>query len=177
MMSVGGLLNFVLVTYVIHMAGEKAANQAYALTNKHFLVGALTALFFGFFADKYNKFKLLVFVVGCSIVATLLLILAPTPYNAMAYVSMVFYGVAICGLMTLTMQLQSKYADAKFRASVAAVGGMFSVLGGASIGILGAFLMQYHIYIPFYFYLVFSVISFVVLGMIYASKKEILNRL
>jgi len=177
MMSIGGCLNFVLVTYVIYLAGEDATNQAIVLTNKHYLVGALTALFFGFFADKYNKFKLLVFVLINSIIATLLLISTTDPYSWIAYLSMVFYGVAICGFMTTSMQLQSKYANAKFRASVGAVGGMFSVIGGASINVLGVYLMQYSVYIPFYLYLAFSVSAAVLLGVIYAKKKEILNRL
>jgi len=179
MISNVSLLNLILVNYIKYLTGNAdwATNQAYVLTNKHFLVGAFSAIFFGFYADKYNKFKLIVFVILTSFLAVLLLTLTPTATHFMAYASMFLFGVACAGFMTFVVQLQSKYANPKYRASVAAVGGMCSVIGTATINILGVYLMQYNVRIPFYFYMFFSLIALAILGLIYNAKKEILNRL
>jgi len=179
MISNVSLLNLILVNYVEYLTdhADWATNQAYALTNKHFLVGAFTAIFFGFYADKYNKFKQIIFVIIVSFFAVLLLVFTPTATHYMAYGSMLLFGISCAGFVTFAVQLQSKYANPKYRASVAAVGGMCSVIGTATINILGVYLMQYNVRIPFYFYLGFSLIALALLGLLYQSKKQILNRL
>ncbi len=170
-----GLLNYILVTYVTSL--ESDANQAVALANKRLLVGIFTGLFFGFFADKYNKFKLVIFTILCAMTGVLLLIFTPSAYNFMAYSAMVMFGISCSGLVTLSSQLQSKYANPKYRASVSAVSSMGSVLGQLSINIVGVYLMTFNVRAPFYIFLSFTILALIFLAFLYSSKKEILNRL
>jgi len=170
-----GLLNYILVTYCKSLGSN--ANQAIALNNKHLLVGIFAGVFFGFFADKYNKFKLVIISLLTAITGILLLIFTPSAYNAMAYGSMCLFGFSISGFVTLSGQLQSKYANAKYRASVSSVSSVISVLGTLLISILGVYLMNYDVRAPFYIFLAANVIALFILAFLYSSKKEILNRL
>jgi len=175
MMSNVALLNYILVNYITHLGSD--ANQAVALANKRIFVGIFTGLFFGFFADKYNKFKMVIFVIACAIIGVLLLILTPTAYNVMAYAAMVMFGFSCSGLVTLSSQLQAKYANAKYRASVGAVSSMSSVVGTLALNILGVYLMNYNIRAPYYIFLGSTLVALAILALLYSSKKEILNRL
>jgi len=173
-----GLLYYVLVTYVVRVTGDEgAANQAIALTNKHYLVGIFTAMFFGFFADKYNKFKLILFVYLCSVVAVILILISPSPYSYTAYVSMLLFGVSGSGNLTTVAQLQAKYATPKYRASVSAVGQICGAIGSAATSILGAWLMQYNVRIPFYIYLACATVGLIFFIGVYISKRKIIDRL
>jgi len=177
MMSSVGLTNFSLVTYIIYLTQDKTkANLAYLLVSKFLLSAAICSVFFGFFADKFNKFKLIVFTVLCSITSITLLLLIKSPTELMAYISMIFYGAASAGFITFSTQLLNKYASAQFRGSVVAFGGMISLLASASINILGVYLIHFNVLIPFFMYFGFALTGLLILVILYISKRDILNQ-
>ncbi len=177
MMSSVGLTSFSLVTYVIYLTQDKTkANLAYLLVSKFLLSAAICSVFFGFFADKFNKFKLIIFTVLCSITSITLLLLIKSPTEPMAYISMVFYGAASAGFITFSTQLLNKYASVQFRGSVTAFGGMISLVASAAINILGVYLIHFNVMIPFFMYFGFSIVGLLILLILYISKKDILNQ-
>jgi len=177
MMSSVGLTSFALVTYVIFLTEDKAkANLAYALVSKFQLSATICSAFFGFFSDKLNKFKLIIFTVLCSITSIILLILIKSPTEPMAYISMVFFGVASSGFLTFSNQLLNRYASPHVRGSVLAFGGMVALVAGASINILGVYLLHWNVRTPFFMYSGYSVIGLIILVILYIRKKDILNQ-
>jgi len=176
MMSSAGLTSFSLVTYVTYLTQDKTqANLAYALVSKCLLSAAICSAFFGFFADRFSRFKLIIFAVICSITSILLLLLLSSPTQPMAYISMVFFGVASAGFMTFGTQLPNKYASPQLRGSVLAFGGMVAGVAGASINILGVYLINWHVRTPFCMYFGYSIIGLVILVSLYVRQKNILK--
>lgn len=172
------LLGFVFVTYVVSLAGDDgAASQSYALTNKQSLVGTICAIILGFGADKYDKFKQIVFYMICSAVSVIMIILMPSPYHAEAYIAMVFFGISAAGFVIFLNQLLSKYATPKYRASVNAVGTMCVITGGALVNIVGVYISQFDPRLPFFLYLGLLAIAFAMVIYVYAAKKDIIKNL
>lgn len=172
------LTSSVFINFVTNLGqDEDAADQAYSLTDKQLIVAVICAIFYGFFTDKYNKFKIIMFATVCSAISIILLILAPSPYAPLAYVSMVFYGVASSGFLTFVFQVISKYPNPKYRASVFAVSSMCATSGSALINVIGALLSKHNKYIPYYLYLGAVSVGIVVLMVVYSRKKHILNKL
>ena len=159
------------------MGDENDAIQAYDLTNKQLLIQVFFGLFFGFFADKYNKFKILMFIIFCSIIAVFLFILSPDPYNFLIYISMLFFGLSNIGFATFTTQVISKYPNPRFRASVLSVSQITLILGAATTGVLGMYLTQYNPYIAFYIYLGCSVVGLGILCVVYIRNKDVLEKI
>ena len=177
-MQGNALFGYILITFVTKMTGEdKDESQAISLNNKHMIVGFLTAAFIGFYADKYNKFKIVMFILLSSMVGVLLLVITPSPFHVIAYISMVFLGISSAGFRTIISQLLGKYASPKYRASVVGVGHIFSIVGASTSNILGVYLSKKDPYVPFFMNLGCSVIGLFVLTWLYMSKKNILNRL
>jgi len=172
------LFGFILITYVTDMTQDPTSViQAYALNNRHMIVGCLTALIFGFYADKRNKFKLIIFILFTSMFGVLLLILTPSPYNVIAYISMGFLGMSSAGYKTIMTQLLGKYATPKFRASVAGIESICGVIGASTSQILGVYLTKEDPLFPFVMNLSCSFIGLFLLGLVYVAKRDILMRL
>ena len=173
-----GISGFVLITYMTYLGGgNDGTNEAYALTNIQLLVAAFASLFFGFYADKYNKFKLIVILQTCTLLHTLCLVFTPSPHHILSYLAMFWAGIAAAGFSTITTQVLSKYPSPKHRASVGAVGSIFTVLGGSIISIIGVFLSGFNPRMPFYMYLVFGMLGSFVLFSLYAKKRKVLDNL
>lgn len=153
-----------------------AANQAYMLSGIAYVVLLLTALFFGFFSDKYSKFKLLVVVYVSTIIGMVLLIVSGGPTNALAYVSMVFVGIGVAGYELFSLQLVQKYSNTKVRGSVNAMSSLIGVIGLVVISIGGGYLMGTDINASFYMFLGFSALALIISLFLY-RKSEVLRKL
>ena len=171
-MGLGGLN---MINYVVYLSDESHLNQYYELANKQTLAGFFCVLFFGFFADKWNKFRMILFVVISSVAGDVLLILMPSPFHPMAYGGMALFGMSSAGMMVFGSQLLSKYANPKLRASIHAVGGIFSMFGTILISVIGVYLNQYNPRIPFFMFLGSAFIGLVMLTALYVSKKKVFD--
>ncbi len=172
------LFSFILSNYVNTVTGSSVNGiQAYRLNNIHMITGIFSAIFFGFYADKYNKFKVIICIITTSMIGFILLLIAPSPFEWMAYVSMVVLGIDAAGFVIFTSQLLSKYPNPKYRASVIATGAVFQTIGTSVSNTIGVFLTQYSAEIPFYMYLGTAFISLLSLAILYRSKYEIISRL
>jgi len=172
-----GLSGYVLITYMSHLAGEAGESQAITLTNVQLGVSVVFALIFGFYTDKYNKFKIIVILLLSSMLNALFLILTPTPFHFFAYFAAFWNGIASSGFLTLTTQVLSKYPSEKYRASVGAVGSIFSVIGNAIINIIGMFLSTFEARTPFLMYLAIGAFGSFFLFDLYRRKRTILDNL
>ena len=158
------------------MTGDPTSTQAIVLTNKHLLSAIFSSVFVGFFADKYNKLMLLIVVILISIGSVLLLLFSPTMFHPMAYISMVAFGFATGGFLTLMAQILSRYPDPRFRASVGAVGSVFTTMGGAFSSILGLYLMQFDVRIPYFMYLGLSSFGILILLLLYITNRKVFSQ-
>ena len=175
--SSGGLTGFILVTYVIHLTQDVSkANLAYVLVDIVLLSSIINSIFFGYVADKFNKFRLIIFIIVCSIISASLLTFIKSPTEPLAYISMVLFGVATSGYMVFSGQLLNKYPSPKFRGSVLAVGGMISLGGTATVNILGVYLLHWNVLYPFFICLGSSVVALLILVILYICKKDIMNK-
>jgi len=172
------LFNFILSNYVNTVTGSpENAVQAYKLNNIHMITGIFSAIFFGFFADKYNKFRIIICIIMTSITGFILFLTAPSPFHWMSYVAMIILGIDAAGFVIFISQLLSKYPHPKYRASVIAVGAVFQTLGTSISNTLGVFLTQYGATIPFYMYIGTASIGLISLAILYKLKSGILSRL
>lgn len=153
-----------------------AANQAYMLSGVAYVVLLVTALFFGFFSDKYSKFKLMIIVMASTVVGMILLILSNGPTSGLAYISMFFVGIGVAGYELFSLQLINKYANAKVRGSVNAVSSLIGVIGLVVISIGGGYLMGTDINASFYMFLGFSALALLISLFLY-RKSEVLRKL
>lgn len=117
--ALAGLISGLLVNYIVAVTNdENSATQAYVLMNVRSCIGIPTSLFFGFYIDRFNKFKLVMIALTCSIIGDFFIILSPPPYHVMAYISMIFFAIASSRLGTVMGQVLSKYPEPKYRAIV-----------------------------------------------------------
>lgn len=177
-----GILSFTLVIwsknyYPSDQSDQNdAENQAYMLSGISYVVLLLTALFFGFFSDKYSKFKLIVVTHVSTIIGLILLVLCSGPNDGLAYISMFFIGIGIAGYELFSLQLVNKYSNTKLRGSVNAMSSLLGVIGLVIISIGGGYLMGVDINASFYMFLGFAALALVISVFLY-RKSEILKKL
>lgn len=173
------LMGYPMVTYVKGLTAddEQATNQASALATVGLAVGVLSSFFAGILADKFNKFKILVFAVLNSFIGITLVVVLKNPFSFATYIAMVSFGMSAGTFITLATQFLGKYADPKYRASVSSLGAICALIGGVMTNILGVYLSKFNFLYPFFIYAGFAFIGLVLLIILYSYKKNILNTL
>ena len=177
-----GILSFSLVIWSKHYYANTASEQnnaeiqAYILSGIAYSVLFLVALFFGFFGDKYSKFKSLLVVFVSTIIGLIMLVLSSGPHDALAFASMAFIGVGIAGYETFSLQLVNKYANARYRGSVNAMSSLLGVVGLVAVSIGGGYLMGVNINASFYIFMGFSVLALLITIHLYI-KSEVVRKL
>jgi len=150
-MSSGGLTGFILVTYGIHLTQDVTkANLAYVLVDIYLLSSTINSIFFGYVADKFNKFRLIIFTIACALISVSFLTFIQSPIEPLAYISMTLFGIASSGYMVSSGQLLNKYPSPKFRGLVLAGGGTISLGGTAPVNILGLYLLHWNVFYAFF---------------------------
>jgi len=177
-----GILTFSLVIWSKHYfpgdeeSQKKAETQAYILSGIAYSVLLCTAIFFGFFGDRYSKFKSLIVIYVSTVIGIILLVTSSGPKDALAFVSMLFLGIGVAGYQTFSLQLTNKYAASRYRGSVNAMSSLMGVLGLLIISIGGGYLMGININAAFYLFMAFSAAALIATSCMY-SKSEILQKL
>jgi len=157
--------------YCIELDGHQSAiKQAIQLRNKEQLVHIFAALLFGYYADRFNRFIILMITITLALLGTFLITLMPSPYHPIAYMTMFIFGIANAGFTTVNMNVFALYPDPKYRASVRGLAAIVGAFSNVWINIFGQYLSKYNGLIPYYMYMGFVMASYVPLLIMYARN-------
>ena len=155
---------------------DQAAVQAQTLAGLAYTMILLSALLYGFLADKFSKFKLTIFILGVTILGMALLIISPSPTSAFAWIAMVPIGLGMGGLLTTSLQFVNKYADRRYRGNINSISTAVGVFGIFCVSVIGGYMIDsISANAPFYLYGGLAGLVFLVLMSIWVINPSVQN--
>jgi MFS family permease len=121
---------------------NEAATQAQTLAGLAYSMIFLSAILYGVVADKFSKYKLTIFILLVTIAGLGLLVLAPDPNSALAWLSMVPIGLGMGGLLTTSLQFVNKYADRRYRGNINSISTAAGVIGIFIVSVAGGYMID-----------------------------------
>ena len=155
---------------------DEAAVQAQTLAGLAYSMILLSALLYGFWADKFSKFKLTIFILGVTIFGMVLLIISPSPTSVFAWIAMVPIGLGMGGLLTTSLQFVNKYADRRYRGNINSISTISGVFGIFCVSVIGGYMIDsISAEAPFFLYGGLAGIVFLVLISVWIINPNVQN--